>query len=614
MSVRDKTPDKILVNIDFLKSAVSESKTLNVTEKECENSRNMFLAFIGGLTSCLLTLIPSWNSWGIVLKIIIVPISVIFLLLSLWFLIKFIQSKKKLKGMQSRDIEDYIINESKEKIRYTALLVISYQKAKTGDVKFMTEKQGNYLIHCKMEPNKGIDDQKENIINYLTATYSIQKNEIIDAFPLSDELFFSIKPIHGVETQNGFVFFQIKLKKKAKQNLINHRDVAWKSIHEMEEMPELMGKNQDIVMALSENKTKISDSFEDSYGPMHIIWNITKKCPYNCAICATKDDSRQELSTEEKLQVLNHIFSAKDKIRTLDFAGGDPMYDSGIRTVVMQAINSLGDEHISVTTTGAGIQATQGISEEEISTLLKKCEVTIDASHENLAQASKTSTFSRNSPEYCNNNYQQIQHASENLQHLIINIPLLDDDLSDSEINNLISKLSKLKQDYSEIQVEAQIIRLMPVGAFHNSFVISEYKNYQPINIAKKIKANVENIGIPCRYHCSLRVLPEIGVCDRRCNMLDKKIGIDCSGNVFACTWGAYLHTSSNNDIKQNPFYLGNLVSSSLRSILEGQNGRTSAYRRISRDISNQSHKTYCEYVSWFFKQASDENNDPLSK
>lgn len=183
------------------------------------------------------------------------------------------------------------------------------------------------------------------------------KNQIEDVLPLSREPFFSIKPIHGETTQNGFVFFQIKLKKKAKQNLTSHRDVAWKSIQEMEGMPELMGRNQDIVMALNENKTRIVDSFEDLYGPIHVIWNITKKCPYNCAFCATNDVSRKELCTEEKLKVFNHIFSIKEKISTLDFAGGDPMYDSGIRTVIIQAINSLGEDHVSVTTTGKGIQA-----------------------------------------------------------------------------------------------------------------------------------------------------------------------------------------------------------------------------------------------------------------
>lgn len=614
MKVREKTPDKILVNVDFLQTAISDNEAQTEATKEHENSKNMLLALLGGLTSCLLTLIPSWNSWGILLRVTISIISAIFLIGSLWFSNKLIHSARTLKAHKKRDLNEYIIDEAKKKARYTALLIISFQKSKTGEVTFMTEKQGNYLVHCDMDPDKEIENQKDNIINYLATTYNIQKNQVVDVIPLSNEPFFSIKPIHNEETQNGFVFFQIKLKKKAKQDLVTHRKATWMTIEDMEGMPGLMGRNQDIVMALNEIKTKIADTFEDSYGPIHVIWNITKKCPYDCAICATHDDSRNELSTEEKLQVLNHIFSAKDYISTLDFAGGDPMYDSGIRSVILQAINSLGEEHVSVTTTGRGIQAAGNTAEEDISKLLSRCEITVDASHENLASGSKNSVFSRNCPEYCSHNFAQIQSASDNLQDLVINIPLLDDDLSDDEIDNLISKLVKLKQEYSEISIEAQIIRLMPVGSFcSNDEYISQYAAYNPIGLAKKIKSRIDELKIPCRYHCSLRILPNIESCDKRCNMLDRKIGIDCGGNVFACTWGAYL-SMSGRGISENPFYLGNLISSNLKSILDGQGSRTSAYKRISRDISNRTSKQYCEAISWYFKNDVNENNDPLAK
>lgn len=616
MKVREKNPDKILVNISALESAITQDKTQKETQAEYESSKNLLLALAGGLTSCLLTIIPSWNSWEFLLKISIVTFSSIFGVGSLWFLIKLLQSRKKLKSMERLRLADYIIDDAKNNIRYTALLIICYQKSKTGEVKFMTERQGNYIVHCNMDPSMTVFEQKAGIINYLATSYNIHRNQIVDVAPLALEPFFSIKPIHGIETQNAFVFFQIKLKKKTKQDLLNHRDVTWKTIQEMEGMPELMGRNQDIVMALNENKTKIADSFEDSRGPIHIIWNITKQCPYKCKICATHDESRYELSTEEKLQVLNHIFTAKEQISTLDFAGGDPMFDRGIRTVIMQAINSLGEEHISVTTTGKGIQAMEAVtvSEAEMSKLLRRCEITIDASHENLARDSKESSFSRNCPEYGIYNFKKIQSISDNIQYLVINIPIIDDDLSDDEINALASKLLQLKHNYSEIELEAQIIRLMPVGAFSDSYMdIDEYKQYQPIDVAKRIKACIEKLGVPCRYHCSLRVLPILGGCDSRCNMLNRKIGIDCSGNVFACTWGAYLRLPENCSIEQNPFYLGNLVNSELITILNGQGNRTEAYKRISREIANQTPKQYCEAISWFLKKDINQNNDPLA-
>lgn len=255
------------------------------------------------------------------------------------------------------------------------------------------------------------------------------------------------------------------------------------------------------------------------------------------------------------------------------------------------------------------------VSEAEMSKLLRRCEITIDASHENLGQDLKGSIFSRNSPEYGIDNYEKIQSISENIQYLVINIPIIDDDLSDDEINALTYKLLQLKQNYSEIEIEAQIIRLMPVGAFNDSYIdIDKYKRYQPIDVAKRIKARIEGLGVSCRYHCSLRVLPKLGGCDNRCNMLDRKIGIDCSGNVFACTWGAYLRLPENCSIMQNPFYLGNLVDLELKSILNGQGSRTEAYKRISREIAHQTLKPYCETISWFFKKEVNENNDPLAQ
>lgn len=615
MNIREKTPDKILVSTEALKIAVSNDKRQKETEVEFENSKNVFLALLGALVSCLLTLIPSWNSWGIVLKVTILGLSILFFLLTLWFGVKMLQSRKKLKNIQPKELSSYIIDEAKDNILYTALLVICYQHASSGEVKFMTEKNGNYLIHCKMASNKTAIGQKEDIINYLATSYNVQKNRVVDVIPLSDVPFFSIKPINGEIKQNGFIFFQVKLKKSLKQSLINHRNVLWKSIQEMEELPDLMGRNQDIVMALGENKTKIVDSFEDIYGPLHIIWNITSECPYHCAICATNDSSREELSIEDKLQVLDHILSVKRDISTLDFAGGDPMYKNEIRTVIKQAINALEEDQVSITTTGLGIQTTNAISEDTESRLLRKCEITIDASHENLAQSSQKSMFSRKVPEYCSHNYKQIRDVSESLQHLIINIPLLDDDLRDDEINNLIEMLQRLKEECSYIRMEAQIIRLMPVGAFSDYYKdIEKYKKYAPMDTAKKISKRINEIEISCRYHCSLRVLPGIGICEERCHMLERKIGIDCAGNVFACTWGAYLRLPDNCDVTQNPFYLGNLVSSSLKKILSGQGTKTSAYRRLSRDIRNNTKKPYCEAVSWFFQKVIDKNGDPLSE
>lgn len=50
--------------------------------------------------------------------------------------------------------------------------------------------------------------------------------------------------------------------------------------------------------------------------------------------------------------------------------------------------------------------------------------------------------------------------------------------------------------------------------------------------------------------------------------MLHEKVGIDCSGNVFACAWGGYVDGYNKHNIFQNPFFMGNLSQKSLLEVL----------------------------------------------
>ena len=107
MKVREKTPDRILVNTAFLQTAISDNLTQTKTVKEHENNKNMLLALLGGLTSCVLTLSSSWNSLGILLIIVFIIISAAYLAGSLWFLNKLIHSVQLLKTHKKRDL--YIV-------------------------------------------------------------------------------------------------------------------------------------------------------------------------------------------------------------------------------------------------------------------------------------------------------------------------------------------------------------------------------------------------------------------------------------------------------------------------------------------------------------------------
>lgn len=92
--------------------------------------------------------------------------------------------------------------------------------------------------------------------------------------------------------------------------------------------------------------------------------------------------------------------------------------------------------------------------------------------------------------------------------------------------------------------------------------------------------------------------------------MLENKLWVDCAGNVFACAWSAYC----NNQIppNKNPFYLGNLTTTPLIKILNGES-KTNAYKKIFNEIEKKNNRNYCSLISYYLEQELFDNYDPLS-
>jgi MoaA/NifB/PqqE/SkfB family radical SAM enzyme len=98
---------------------------------------------------------------------------------------------------------------------------------------------------------------------------------------------------------------------------------------------------------------------------MDVIWNLTRVCPWDCAICCvaalhargrskpclTKRPNGQgtELSLAEKMWVLRDLC---DEGFDIDFSGGDPLYYNEDLQVVEQATMWLPQSKISVSMTG----------------------------------------------------------------------------------------------------------------------------------------------------------------------------------------------------------------------------------------------------------------------
>lgn len=516
---------------------------------------------------------------------------------TLWF-----YARKALKNATNPNAEIFkqVSDQVIEKTSFTAVIVIATQK-KNEPLKFLCDKSNFYLTHCRIAPEETIANQNTILTNYLTSNFGISESDILKIQPLDNEPLFTIKPVYNELRSNAFVLYTVKLKNTTWKNF-NSTDYVWCSIDEMKKNPIAVKTNYDIIEALDRKMGVLHESFQ--IPDLHIIWNITKACSYSCSICATRDDNRKELSLAEKFDVLRALSSEKQRIKSIDFAGGDPCSSKDSLYVIESTIDKFGSDVVSITTTSKGINT---LEEWEKKQLLTKCEITIDASHKNLsAQANGTD---RQANGYSKANSEILFHSSYGIEELTVNIPILDSDLSDNEIQKLVELIQKIKTDFPKIKIDTQLIRLMPVGNYATNFKKEDYDRYNPKATALSIYNSLTAAGVSCRYHCSLRILDELNPGNCRCTMLDHKIGIDCAGNVFACAWGGYL---SGFKVVDNPFYLGNLLHSNLSEILT--NDTNPVRNRIISQIANNTGMDYCQVVSRYVDKDSVSNNDPLAQ
>jgi len=603
-------PKDILLNSDAVTNVVTDYLNWQEPENKRNKYKELTISFAIEIILGLFAIVPSWTAMSIFAKIISAAIVVILLGLVIVYGTKWRETIDSLKGQNKKALDSMLIERAKEDIKYTGIARITYKQK--GQIQYLMG-EDFFLPHCNLNKKLTINEQKDNLIQSLQSDFGIKENSIVKVIPIDEIIHYSIKPIHGSVQMNAFVFYDVFIKEQDKDKLIAQTDRRrWASIDQMKKNTVAMSTNKDVIDLLEEFPNP-TESFVNVLGNIKIIWNITSKCSYNCAICATHDEARPELELKDKYIVLNSICTAKHMIRNLDFAGGDPLMFDDSTTVIQSAVEQLGADKVSVTTTGKSLAA---LSKDDFPRIVRHCEITIDAAHNELQSSneeSKPSLVARNEKDYSKTNIDSISLISSYADSLTINVPIIDDDLSDLEINNLLTKIEWIKTHTSGIDVDVSLIRLMPVGRLSQNIDKNDYKNYNPIPVIKKIQALLNDIGVECKLHCSLRILPSFSTCvsDNHCNMLENKLGIDCAGNVFACAWGGYIN--SEDPPTKNPFYLGNLTKVPLAKILTG-GSRTKPYHDIFAEIDNNNHRNYCSVVSYYTKKERFKNYDPLAQ
>lgn len=258
---------------------------------------------------------------------------------------------------------------------------------------------------------------------------------------------------------------------------------------------------------------------------MDVIWNLTRICPWDCAICCItalhacettkfylkrrQKDYGMELSLAEKMQVLRDLC---DEGFDIDFSGGDPLYYSEDLQVVEQATMWLPASKISVSMTGVEL------TERKIELLrkVKDVEFTIDSLPE-VHNPSRPEGYHLGSVVAL----KECIAAGIKTRAVTVLYPLT---MKESNLRGVYELLCELGVP------EWELLRFYPVGkAKRFSRLVSSTEDYL------KTMALLRTFRGPTKifFQHSLRMLEGDGVCPA----VNHSLGILPDGSVSACAW-----------------------------------------------------------------------------
>ena len=476
------------------------------------------------------------------------------------------------------DFVNHIIEEQYDTEEYTAIFII---KAIFDNVPkilvFRSETWKSYFLpYCHYDSNLSDDKNKEKIKALIAEQLEVNSSdfEIYDDFSQNGYVAIKKNPSHKSMSKINYRFYYIKFtnpyvgRKFFNSNL---QHFSWKSKYELGKDIDTQLNNGDVVNIIDElsliNQSKVAfkerklSSYEISSN-YSIIWNITNECFFNCPICATCSGTGEtcNLTYQDKLNILVNLASINGNIVSLDISGGDPLKNEIDRKIIKKAHQILAFTDIKVTTTG---KALESISVNEMLETVKKCDITYDIPYE-----------------ICNNDLQKYREYNYNYYNyrelekfsnsgvkieLNIHIPILPVTIDEEFISMILDDLNKINP------AEVKFIRLMPVGRMTNKNIDEKY---QPEKFIEYVGKYMDEKGYKfnVKYNCSLGTRIKDRVDEqktvKKCGMLERKLGIDCNGRVYACIWGAYIREYQGDNYKKNPFYLGDLREKTMYEIL----------------------------------------------
>lgn len=308
---------------------------------------------------------------------------------------------------------------------------------------------------------------------------------------------------------------------------------------------------------------------------MDVIWNLTRACPWDCAICcvsgfhicnttehiiqSAQKEKGKELTLAEKLTVLKIL---ADKDFEIDFSGGDPLYYDEDFRVVEQATRWLPARKISVSMTGSKITD----AKLELLKKVSVVEFTLDnlPETENIFRPRGYNFASMIAIKKC---------VAAGIKTRVVTV-LYSATISKENLENVYRWLCE-----NNIS-EWELLRFYPVGKAAKLVEITP-SNSKYLNIMKFLRGFHGFTKIFFQH--SLKILEGV----LKCPAVINSVGILPDGQVTACAWAI-----DENCCPFKNFHLGKLPEDYLDEMLDS-----------ARKVSEYSERTrFCRTIAYIEK------------
>lgn len=287
-----------------------------------------------------------------------------------------------------------------------------------------------------------------------------------------------------------------------------------------------------------------------------VIWDVTRYCPWDCKICCMGASDNQccmekELNMEQKRKVAEQLEELKRtgvNIR-VDLSGGEIMMNRSHMELIKMVSEALGKDAVGISTSGIGIGDAEAaffakyVHDVELTMDLVPGEEYLFRKKGYHATAAKAvDTLKR-------------AGVSVGIQTVIC------------RKNCQRESMSSLLDWLCEHQVDQwSILRFFASGRgeVYRELEMTAEENLQAVHMIKDLCDDREGNKPDLDFHY---LMPGHEKSSDVCRCVRKSIGILPNGNVTACFWALDREMV----IKDEKFYLGNVLETSLSEILRGK-------------------------------------------